>query len=614
MINRLGAYGLVLVLMTALTAGCTEATDGDGDSNTQGEFDFFGGSSSDGKGDFSSRAHIVDEIALRSKVKGKFVPGRRVLGYRFEAKAGAVVAGHVKAVGGSDSVDAAGEELEMIMGIYAMDGDKPGERLAYVDQSDAGAEALDSVKIEQDGDYMFVFSTWADAANGTYEVDLGCSGTDFQCLRPVNDKPCEAQPLYVQGDFRIDKDTTWNACEVVLLETTTVEEGAILTIEPGVVVKGNYLGQGTYGEVSLHIEGKLQARGSAKHPVVFSAFKDGWQGLRLKGDSNTLEQVFIEKAARGVEIDGSKNNTLRHVNVNSSQVAIAIINEGQAQLEDIILTGIEGATPVGEGILGHSGSPSEFNRSIVRGFETGIHLTSSEFKFVDSTITGNKRGVYVTGEDAGIVNYPFTCPALPTGTSAPSRTAIWTPSPIRRDPYFQRCDLINNTDEAIFVNAPELLIVEQSNVRGNGKGIVINSTALHPESRINQSNLYDNGDGAQVDAWHVSGVLDISDNYWKHISDPELSASWLVSHQHPHTCSGVVNSASNVSNQNGYTCNRGNYNSRTRQYAYTCNQTIQASWEGEVNFRGFSPVELEAGPQVSNLTEPIKEVRQQSGL
>ena len=52
--------------------------------------------------------------------------------------------------------------------------------------------------------------------------------------------------------------------------------------------------------------------------------------------------------------------------------------------------------------------------------------------------------------------------------------------------------------------------------------------ALAPESFFRENNVYgNNGDaGQEVNTVHREGTIDISENYWKEISDPELSANW----------------------------------------------------------------------------------------
>jgi hypothetical protein len=600
---------VVAAIAASGLAACGGEEGGGEGAGAGGEYEFFS-QRPDGKADIAKKAHIIDNIELQSTITGTFRPEVRAYGYTFEAKADAIVHADVSATGGEGS-DLDGKALDMIIGLYGpMNGDQPGERLAYVDESDEAGAQLPGVKIPRDGKYMVVFGTWDHPGKGSYQVDTRCEGTDFQCRRPIVDAPCEAGTRYIEGDTVIDKDETWSTCNVVLLEPTTIGEGITLTIKPGVTVQGNFLdlgGRAPYGDVALKVKGRLQAVGTEKHPVVFTALKDGWQGLELYGSSNHLEHVYVENARIGIAFkEGSTPNAAKNLNVNSSLNAIWIEKGAAVDIEDVVITGLsEGGAWKGSGIVGREAAPSKFVRSLVSGYAIGIDLAGSEFEFLDSTITKNKKGIEITGNPLDLHEYPFMCPPPPQGNAGVSRS---TPTPARwgLDPAFRNCDIIGNEEIGLKIRSPELLIIESSNVTGNGKGIEIYSTALHPESHIRGSNIHDNGTGPQVDAWHVVGTLDISDNFWNAISDPELSASWSVKHSLNHTCTHHSGSYGRPTG-NGWTCNGTNSN-------WNCTATVTAGWEGAVNFTGFSPTALEAGPRVHDLTDHVQQARQQAGL
>ncbi len=602
---------VVAALAASGLAACGGGEDG-GDgagAATGGEYEFFA-HGADGKADIADKAHIIDDIDLKATITGTFRADIRVYGYTFEAKADAVIHADVSATGGEGS-SLNGKPLDMIIGLYGpMNGDQPGERLAYVDESDTAGAQLPGVKIPRDGKYMIVFGSWDDPGKGTYRVDTSCDGTDFQCRRPIVDAPCEAGTRYIEGDTVIDKDETWSTCNIVLLEPTTIGENITLTIKPGVTVQGNFLDQGggaPYGNVALRVKGRLQAVGTAEHPVVFTALKDGWQGLELYGSSNHLEHVFVEQARIGIAFkEGSTPNAAKSLNVNTSQNAIWIEKGAAVEIEDVVISGLsEGGKWQGSGIVGREAAPSKFVRSLVSGYAIGIDLAGSEFEFLDSTITKNKKGIEITGNPLDLHEYPFQCPAVPQGNPGGNRTTS-TPARWGLDPAFRNCDIVANEEVGLKIRSPELLIIESSNVLNNGKGIEVYSTALHPESHIRGSNIHGNGAGPQVDSWHVVGTLDISDNFWNAISDPELSASWSVSHSVNHTCTGSSTSWGNPAS-GGWTCNG-------RQGSWNCTTTVPASWQGQVNFTGFSPTALEAGPRVRDLSDHVQQARRQAGL
>jgi hypothetical protein len=592
------------------------------------EFDFDGALAAGRKSDMVSRAHLLGDIDLNSHVDGRFNDRVRVYGFTFEAKAGATVTIDVAATAGGQSSDTTpGAALDVVSAVYGpMDGDRPGPRVVYADGAQLAPLALAS-----DGKYLLVFSTWNDPGLGPYTVNVGCAGTDFQCRRPLHASACNPTTRYIQGREIIATET-WSQCKVVLLERTVVQKGAVLTISPGVTVQGNYLGTGDYGTVALEVDGTLQAVGTPDAPINFTALTKGWQGLVLNGPSNTLKNVFIDKAQKGVEVHGAGNtfvdldvsvadtgleigaesdgNSITRVKV--SQVRDGISLAGSADIVDSILLGsgclADACAARGSGVWGRPGSKrSTFHRALISGFWQGLDLTSTELEVLDSTIVNNRRGVHITGDNAG-VHPPYTCPAAPAPVTPPYRPA--PPVHWGRDPVFVRTDIIKSTEYAVRIEAPELLVIEDSNVRDNAQGILVDADSLAPMSHISRSNVFNNG-ALQVDSRHVNGVLDISGNYWAQISDPALSASWSVTHTQALAGVCSTNYTSGCTwNGNSYLC--GAY--ACDRNAQNCRASTTASWTGQISFTGFSPVALKAGPDTASCTEQVNQERQKQGL
>lgn len=613
-------------LALALLAGvagvaCSSTTEGD-DGSATGDDELM-----------IDRVKSIQPLTLDKPLKGKFERRVRVYGFSFEAKAGAVVRVSLKATAGSDAADLApGAPLDTVAAIYGpLTGDKKGKQLAQADDGENGSAnaQLPAVKIEQDGKYLIALGAWDDpGTDGSFEVSAACDGTDFQCARPVARK-CKDNTRYIQGGEIIGTET-WNDCNIVLLEEIHVAKDAVLTIAPGVTVKGNFLGSAPYGNIGLVVDGKVQAVGTPEQPVVFTALKDGWKGLVLNGDSNTLKHVFVEKAATGIEVHGS-NNTFEDVNLNSGalgmhigdgskQNAIArikvtktdrgiLLSKGsQAIIDDSVLLGRDDGK--GIGIEANSGELSQFRRALVAGFGDGLKLNATALEVYDGTITNNARGVTLTGPSAGINPVWPGCPATdrpPPAPPAPPPSFSYYP----RDPAFYRCDITKNKEYAVRLEAPELLVIEESNVKGNGAGVIIHADGLNADSRIVKSNVYGNGDKpAQVDSWHREGTLNISGNYWNQISDPELSASWNVRHTESRSGMCAANGCGTQNCGSSYTCTSQAYDSRSGRNIWNgCTTTLSSTWTGALTFTGFSPRELPAGPKAEALCDMVKKER-----
>jgi hypothetical protein len=412
------------------------------------------------------------------------------------------------------------------------------------------------------------------------------------------------------------------------------------------LVQGNYLGGDEWGTVNLVVEGSLQAAGTAEHPVVLTALSRGWQGLVLAGHSNTLENVYVEKAKTGITVQGS-NNTFVDLNINSCDVGLAfaagskenrvervaidkvrtgILLAGAADIVDSVILGNGPNGPAGAGIQGsRSAETSRFYRALVAQFPYGLDLDATQLEVYDGTITKNGNGILVHNSQTTEGVHPaYTCPAMPRSTG-PSQSAPAVPSSWGRDPVFVRCDIVGNAGYAVRVQAPELVVVEESNIRGNGRGIVVEADSVHPQSRIVRSNIHGNGEQAQVEAMHVNGSLDISQNYWAKISDPELSRSWQMSHSQSFDCrimsyaghcserySGCSPQGRDIYQCGPYPTCRDAYTSPSGCYCEGA--TVTATWQSPYRFTGFSPTPLPAGPERENLTQKVQEQRQQQGL
>lgn len=485
----------------------------------------------DGKGDAAKSTKLVDDLSPDSVVDGDFDRKTRVYGYLVEAKRGAKLTAALSATAGADANGPQpGAALDTFLGVYGPFESikKPGPAIVESDD-DGDQRAAPPVQFEaqEDARYLVLFSSWEDPGKGHYRLSVSCEGTDLQCRRPDWQKPCAAGTIYIQGG-QINADTIWDQCEVVLLEPTTLATGKTLTIKPGVTVKGNFLGGDAFGNVTLNAAGTLQASGTAEHPIAFTSLKRerGWGGLVLSGKGSSLDNVVIERA----------------------NVAVSIPQGGGATLTNVLLEGVTLGQRSASGVLAAADVDATFTRALVKGFTVGLNLANAHQLVVeDSIIRENQTGVVING----------------TG----GQPACWQAAPPTtwRDPRFVHTDIVANFGAAVNINGADILVqIESSNIIKNGGGIVIQGGGLHPESYLRRNNIYGNGGGggAQVTSYHVAGngVLDLSENYWSFISDPELSAS----------------------------------------FATPCN--------GPRTFRGFSPVPIaDAGPRPQNLCDSVKQ-------
>jgi uncharacterized repeat protein (TIGR01451 family) len=128
-----------------------------------------------------------------------------------------------------------------------------------------------------------------------------------------------AGSTYVGGP--ISASTSWTPADspYIVMSDVTVQNNAVLTISPGVVVS---FATGT----GLHIgnlvsPGKLVAEGTSAQPITFTAYystelpgRGFWDGIEFSANSptNTLRYCLVEYAGTGVATNDSDSHTIDH--------------------------------------------------------------------------------------------------------------------------------------------------------------------------------------------------------------------------------------------------------------------------------------------------------------
>jgi uncharacterized protein YccT (UPF0319 family) len=89
--------------------------------------------------------------------------------------------------------------------------------------------------------------------------------------------------LLVRGGT-INSNTNWDQLDMVyrVAGDITVASGATLTIAPGMIIKFN-------SNVTLFVDGKLEAMGAANQPIYFTSYRDDSAGGDTNGDSSSGE-------------------------------------------------------------------------------------------------------------------------------------------------------------------------------------------------------------------------------------------------------------------------------------------------------------------------------------
>lgn len=157
--------------------------------------------------------------------------------------------------------------------------------LTFEVSTDGGYESADVVAVggsavitsepaagAKSGNVVVTFTAGSDPGVGTVTLtvtDAKNKEDDGVAVLNVTEFPT------IDVNFNISEDVTWETGKIYILRgRITVEDGAILTIEPGVIVKGD-AGTGSNATALLVARGgKLMAEGTADEPIIFTAITD----------------------------------------------------------------------------------------------------------------------------------------------------------------------------------------------------------------------------------------------------------------------------------------------------------------------------------------------------
>ncbi|HAI75827.1 MAG TPA: hypothetical protein DCM08_06225 [Microscillaceae bacterium] len=110
----------------------------------------------------------------------------------------------------------------------------------------------------------------------------------FSCTESKKNNSTSGPATDVTGD--ITSNTTWRkGVRYVLKGTVSVKSGAVLTIEPGAVIRGD---KATTGTLVIERGGQIIADGRANDPIIFTSNKDAgdrtygdWGGIVILGNA-----------------------------------------------------------------------------------------------------------------------------------------------------------------------------------------------------------------------------------------------------------------------------------------------------------------------------------------
>lgn len=126
----------------------------------------------------------------------------------------------------------------------------------------------------------------SDPAALNYDEDVKEKNDDGSCLYDTEDTTTTASDM-VEVSANVTSNTTWTNDKTYILTTrVAVTDGAILTIEPGTVIKGE-AGSGANATALIIAQGaKLMAQGTATQPIIFTSTADQMTSASLAAASD----------------------------------------------------------------------------------------------------------------------------------------------------------------------------------------------------------------------------------------------------------------------------------------------------------------------------------------
>lgn len=184
--------------------------------------------------------------------------------------------------------------------------------------------------------------------------------------------------IKVDGGYSTTSSGTWFEfpdLDYVISSAVQFNEGAVLTIAPGVRVRG-MVGS------TLSVRGTLSAIGSVDEPIVFTRDTSGWEGLSFySGGSATLSHCLVEQATNGILLEDTGTVSLADAVVRDCETGVRA-SEGTVQLGSVLLSG----------------------------HEYGLHCTGIVPAFLDGAVVVENcaTGVYMTGVAGLELDSPLT--------------------------------------------------------------------------------------------------------------------------------------------------------------------------------------------------------------
>lgn len=275
----------------------------------------------------------------------------------------------------------------------------------------------------------------------------------------------------------IEENTTWDE-DIIITGDVYVDEGATLTIMPGVSVSFSRVDQNQdgIGDSDFIVNGKLVCNGSPGNEVIFTSNEDNpvpgdWAGIDIQSSvyNSTILNTKILFAYQGVYQSG-KAVTYNHVLIeDAANFGMHLNNstDGASSLFDLT---IENCGDYGFNMSNGSANMNDFN--ILNNAGYGMNINAGTVNYTDGLIFGN--GDYGLNLESNV-----TIETENVVVSSNASTGIWIDG--TQSAQFNQVRSVSNGEDGVLIEGSDPVFTNSLISDNNGYGIRILEVASQPE-------------------------------------------------------------------------------------------------------------------------------------
>ncbi|MDQ5949744.1 MAG: hypothetical protein QG563_251, partial [Patescibacteria group bacterium] len=313
------------------------------------------------------------------------------------------------------------------------------------------------------------------------------------------------------GSVMLTSNTIWTlAGSPYVVDFVYIDNGAVLTLEPGVIVKFTYGGADNAAQISIE-DGAIVANGTEANPIIFTSYNDDVGG-DTNGDGNLSEPEMYDW--NGIYFSNTESSAMSFTVFNNAQIKYS---EFGLKIKEGTLTNIDFShNNVGLFLFGEDPMTISDMAFASNGIDLKLggnrELALSEYTFDTSEIAvvtqdnshlicddcnflGGEYGIMVNGDSDLTLTNSLIENYTSAGIFNQSVSQTFSPEPGDNEINISNSEIRNNDIGIEF--------------GGDGYGAIVNNS-IHDNVTF----------GAKILDYDSPAVVDLRNNWWGHDSGP----------------------------------------------------------------------------------------------